>query len=102
MFRRVWSEQECKLFCLDLVLDWHVLCRQKLLYAFPYVPLGCTCAYECVGELVPWVVASLQCGLEDASFKLMLYGCMISVSCVGLVSLDAVCHELHDCTWNHG
>ena len=36
----------------------------------------------------------------NASFKLTLFGCMISICCVGFVSLDVVCDELNDCAWN--
>ena len=38
--------------------------------------------------------------LWNASFKLMLYGCVISICCVGFASLDVVCDELTDCAWN--
>ena len=43
-----------------------------------------------VGERTP---------LSNASFKLTVYGCVVSVCFVGFVSL-VVCDELHDCTWN--
>ena len=38
--------------------------------------------------------------LWDASFKLTLFGCVISICCVGFASLDVVCDELNDCAWN--
>ena len=31
-----------------------------------------------------------------------MYGCVISVCCVGLASLDVVSDELCDCAWNVG
>ena len=33
----------------------------------------------------------------NASFKLTLFGCVISICCVGFASLDVVCDELNDC-----
>ena len=36
----------------------------------------------------------------NASFKLTLFGCVISICCVGFASLDVVCDELNDCAWN--
>ena len=36
----------------------------------------------------------------NASLKLTLFGCVISICCVGFVSLDVVCDELIDCAWN--
>ena len=33
----------------------------------------------------------------NASFKLTLYGCVVSVSCVGFASLDVVYDERYDC-----
>ena len=36
----------------------------------------------------------------NASFKLTLFGCVISICCVGFASLDVVCDELNDCVWN--
>ena len=30
----------------------------------------------------------------------MLYVCVVSVCCVGFASLNVVCDDLHDCTWN--
>ena len=33
-------------------------------------------------------------------FKLTLFGCVISICCVGFASLDIVCDELNDCSWN--
>ena len=33
-------------------------------------------------------------------FKLMLYGCVVSVCCVSFVFFDVVCDELNDCVWN--
>ena len=36
----------------------------------------------------------------NASFKLSLFGCVISICCVGFASLDVVCDELNDCAWN--
>ena len=35
----------------------------------------------------------------NASFKLALFGCVISICCVGFASLDVVCDELNDCAW---
>ena len=40
--------------------------------------------------------------LGDASFKLALYGCVVSVCSVLFVSLVVVCHELYVCAWNVG
>ena len=40
--------------------------------------------------------------LEECQFQLMLYGCVVSVYCVGFESLDVVCDELHDCTYDPG
>ena len=34
----------------------------------------------------------------NASFKLTLFGCVISICCVGFSSLDVVCDELNDCS----
>ena len=36
----------------------------------------------------------------NASFKLTLSGCVVSICCVGFASLDVVCDELNDCAWN--
>ena len=36
----------------------------------------------------------------NASFKLTLFGCVISICCVGFASLDVVSDELNDCAWN--
>ena len=36
----------------------------------------------------------------NASFKLTLLGCVISICCVGFASLDVVCDELNDSAWN--
>ena len=36
----------------------------------------------------------------NASFKLTLSGCVVSICCVGFSSLDVVRDELHDCAWN--
>ena len=33
----------------------------------------------------------------NASFKLTLFGCVISICCVGFASLDVVCDEPNDC-----
>ena len=41
-----------------------------------------------VGERTP------PCGRQ---FKLTLFRCVVSISCVGFASLDVVCDELHDC-----
>ena len=35
--------------------------------------------------------------LWNASFKLTLFGCVISICCVGFASLDVVCDVLNDC-----
>ena len=29
-----------------------------------------------------------------------VFGCVISICCVGFASLDIVCDELNDCAWN--
>ena len=42
-----------------------------------------------VGERTP------PCG---TLFKLTLFGCVISICCVGFASLDVVCDKLNDCT----
>ena len=36
----------------------------------------------------------------EHQFKLTLFGCVISIGCVGFASLDVVCDELNDCAWN--
>ena len=63
---------------------------------------------------VLWIVVSLrlQCTIlivwvrvrrpGNASFKLMVYGCVVYLCCVGFASLDVVCDELYDCAWNVG
>ena len=33
-------------------------------------------------------------------FKLMLFGCAISICCVGFAPLDVVCEELNEWAWN--
>ena len=38
--------------------------------------------------------------LWNASFKLTLFGCVISICCVCFASLDVVCDELSDYAWN--
>ena len=38
--------------------------------------------------------------LRNASFKLTLYGCVVSVCCLDFTSLDVVLDELYDCVWN--
>ena len=43
-----------------------------------------------VGERTP------PCGTP----VLTLFGCVISICCVGFASLDVVCDELNDCAWN--
>ena len=40
--------------------------------------------------------------LRNASFKLTLYGCVVSACCVGFASFDVLCNELNDCAWNVG
>ena len=35
----------------------------------------------------------------NASFKLTLFGCVISICCVGFASLDVVCDEPNDFGW---
>ena len=40
--------------------------------------------------------------LWNASFKLTLFGCVISICCVGLASLDVVCDELNHYAWDVG
>ena len=34
-----------------------------------------------------------------ASFKLTLSGCVVSICCVGFVSLNVVCEEFNDYAW---
>ena len=36
----------------------------------------------------------------NVSFKLTLFGCVISICCVDFASLDIVYDELNDCAWN--
>ena len=38
----------------------------------------------------------------EASLKLRLKGCVVSVCCVGCASQDVVCDELYACVWNVG
>ena len=38
--------------------------------------------------------------LGNAGFKLTIYGCAVSVCCLGFASLDVVCDELYDCARN--
>ena len=38
--------------------------------------------------------------MGNATFKLTLYGCVVSVCCIGFASLDVVSDELYDCAWN--
>ena len=38
--------------------------------------------------------------MRNASFRLTLYGCVVSICSVGCASLYVVCGEFHDCTWN--
>ena len=38
--------------------------------------------------------------LLNANFKLTLYGCVISICCVGFAYLDVVCDEPNDCASN--
>ena len=52
---------------------------------------GCDCDVICIGH---------DLNLWNASFKLTLFGCVISICCVGFASLDVVCDELNDCAWN--
>ena len=40
--------------------------------------------------------------LWNASFKLTLFVCVVSVYCVGFASRDVVFDELYDCAWNVG
>ena len=46
-----------------------------------------------VGERTP------PCG-TPVLLKLTLFGCVISICCVGFASFDVVCDELNDCAWN--
>ena len=39
-------------------------------------------------------------GVKLVIFKLMLSACVVSICCVGFVSLDVGCDELNDCAWN--
>ena len=45
------------------------------------------------------VVVEKGASLWNDSFKLTLFGCVISRCCVGFASLDLVCDELYDCAW---
>ena len=36
----------------------------------------------------------------ECQFLLTLFGCVISICCVGFASLDVVCDERNDCAWN--
>ena len=38
--------------------------------------------------------------MRNASFKLTVFGCVISICCVGFASLYVVFDELNDCAWN--
>ena len=38
--------------------------------------------------------------MGNASFKLTLYRCVVSVCCIGFASIDVVCDELNDCACN--
>ena len=38
----------------------------------------------------------------NASFKLTLFGYVVSICCVGFASLDVPCDELNDCAWYVG
>ena len=62
-----------------------------------YIFFGCTraCVCGCDGDVI-----GKDAPLWNASFKLTLSGCMVSICCVGFVSLDVVCDELNDCAWN--
>ena len=40
--------------------------------------------------------------MRNANFKLTLYGCVVSVCCVGFAYIDVVFDELQDCDWNVG
>ena len=46
------------------------------------------------------VVVNVMLSLMSSSFKLTLFGCVISICCVGSASLDVVCDEFNDCAWN--
>ena len=35
--------------------------------------------------------------MRNTSFELTLYGCVISICCVGFAFLDVVCDELYGC-----
>ena len=59
---------------------------------------GCI-AMGCCLLLGPDCSYILHVTLWNASFKL-LFGCVISICCVGFASLDVVCDELNDCAWN--
>ena len=45
-------------------------------------------------------VGAKDATLRNASFKLTLYGCVVSIGCVGFASLDAICNAFHDSTRN--
>ena len=55
---------------------------------------GCDCDVVCVGHDLNWYTG------WNASFKLTLFGCLISICCVDFASLDVVCDELNECVWN--
>ena len=53
----------------------------------------------CVEDVME-VVFSVCIVRRGASFKLTLFGSVISMCCVGFASLDVVCDELNDGAWN--
>ena len=72
-------------------------CTEMLWICVLYVSFGSmvrptTCGCVAMG------IALLFIGY--AKFKLTLFGCVISICCVGVVSLDVVYDELNDCAWN--
>ena len=40
--------------------------------------------------------------MRNASFKLTLYGCVVSLCGVGVASFDEVSDNIHDCACNVG
>ena len=49
---------------------------------------------------MPNSVGEKDAALWNASLKLTLSGCVVSICCVGFASLDAVYDKLNDGAWN--
>ena len=62
---------------------------------FCFVQPKTLCRYGCMYFLVALVLVCVE-----LYFKLTLFGCVISICCVGFASLDVVCDELNECAWN--